>query len=164
VIVLAATALAGHLLLVFSVLRRAVSGPTLRAVLATHGVLPSWVRAQVIEVVQLAVGIAGVVAIPVLGPPVTRLAGLAGGVVYACFAAYLVVLLRTRGRVACGCFGGSEPVGVPAIARAVLLAAACLGFGAVGGEADLATRLALVPIAAVIAGGLVFAVSLQAER
>jgi hypothetical protein len=161
---IAVAALAGHLLLVAAVVQRLVTRVPLRRTLERHGLLPPGLRRAAvpagIEAVALATGLAGTAAFLAGGRAVWVWACLAAAVQYAGFSAYLVVLLRRRGAVSCGCFGERGRTGAPAIVRSTGLAVTA-GLAAALSPAGLTApeRLGALAAAAVVAGFAVYLVA-----
>jgi hypothetical protein len=170
-LVLHATTAGGQLLLVAAVLRRLRSGPPLVAVLRAHTVLPGWARsapaATAIEAAQVAAGVVGAAALLAGSATAGQLvaSNLVTATLFASFTGYLPVVLRRRGPVPCGCFGGDEPVRPAAIARAAAFTAAPVAALPVAGDITRAlaawpTRLGVLAGAVLIAALAVHLVSL----
>ncbi|GLX99059.1 MauE/DoxX family redox-associated membrane protein [Herbidospora sp. NBRC 101105] len=100
-ILIADVALAGALLLVAAVFLRS------EEVTRAHGLLPAWaIRAA--GLIEPVLGVA-VVGVWLWGHP-GRHVWLAAAVWHTALAGYLLVLLRVRGRVPCGCLDAVTPV------------------------------------------------------
>jgi Methylamine utilisation protein MauE len=161
-------ALAGQMLMSVAAVRRLVSRDSLRDTIATHALLPPLLRgsplAGVLELGQLAVGIAGVTAVLSGGAASSTLwtaSCMAAGGLFVAFTVYLMLLLRTRGRVSCGCLSRHDRVGVASILRAAAFAVAT-AVAAVTGVPDLSvpSRLLALGVAALITGFAIHLVAL----
>ncbi|WP_440082472.1 MauE/DoxX family redox-associated membrane protein [Streptosporangium sp. LJ11] len=139
-ILLADVALAGALLLVMAGFVREDD------VTRGHGLLPAWmIRAA--GLAEPVVGVA-VIAAWVVGDPGRHVWG-AAAVWHTALAGYLVVLLRARGRVPCGCLDGVSPVSPLKIVIGGLWAAASamMAAGTVSLPEDVAVRLMHLAVA-----------------
>ncbi|TKK77213.1 hypothetical protein FDA94_38215 [Herbidospora galbida] len=114
-ILVADVALAGALLLVAAAFLRA------EEVTRGHGLLPSWVI-RAAGVAEPVLGVA-VLALWVWGDP-GRPVWAAAAVWHAALAGYLLILLRVRGRVPCGCLDAVTPVSPAKAGVGVVWAAA----------------------------------------
>ncbi|MFE3453035.1 MauE/DoxX family redox-associated membrane protein [Nonomuraea sp. NPDC059194] len=129
---LAALALPGALLLLYAATRRLVRGPRLAGVLRAHRLLPSWLVRQAMWL-EAAEALAGAVTAgawlagsdPVFAPVFAAGAAVTAAL-QAGFAGYLVVLLRRRGRVPCGCLDDSGLASPASAARGLVLALAAV--------------------------------------
>lgn len=139
-------------------LRRLYEDMQQQALLPGPGLLLSWVVYAVtgMELGTAAVGLAGVLD---TSTAMIRSAALIAAVLYAGFAAYAIVLLRTHPDAPCGCGSGSEPVNVWTAARAAVLSMLAV-WTAVGAErvhlAAPGTELAVALLAAVALGTMLW--------
>jgi hypothetical protein len=129
-----------------------------RGALATYGLeregarRAAWAGVIVAEL-ALAVGLA-------LG---SDLAAHLAAALFAAFAVALgIALARGRAGAPCGCLGGRSRVGLPAILRALALAAACAAVPALRGVEPSAEGWLAVGLAAALAGVAVLAVAVLA--
>ncbi|MDF2706715.1 MAG: hypothetical protein K0R62_2367 [Nonomuraea muscovyensis] len=149
--------LAGAVLLVVAAVRRG----DLTSVVRAHDLLPAFL-VRLAPLFGPAEGLAGVAVLAGWLTGEVRLLRFAAAIValwYLALAAYLVVLLRRRGGVPCGCLDETSPVSPAKVGRAVLLALATAPLVAEWPPvpAETGTRLLSCGLAAFVAGFVIIA-------
>ncbi|MBB6348124.1 MauE/DoxX family redox-associated membrane protein [Nonomuraea muscovyensis] len=149
--------LAGAVLLVVAAVRRG----DLTSVVRAHDLLPAFL-VRLAPLFGPAEGLAGAAVLAGWLTGEVRLLRFAAAIValwYLALAAYLVVLLRRRGGVPCGCLDETSPVSPAKVGRAVLLALATapLVAGWPPVPAETGTRLLSCGLAAFVAGFVIIA-------
>jgi hypothetical protein len=148
-VLIADVALAGAVLLVAAGVRHLVHGP---GVIDGHGLLPPWLIRLVLPAEPL-IGAALITAWSAGSPEAVRYAGVVTALWHAALAVYLAVLLRTRGRVECGCLDSITKVSPVKIVIGGALAAtsAVMAAGFAVPPEDFLSRLLHLPMAAFVA-------------
>jgi hypothetical protein len=144
-VLIADVALAGAMLLVVAGVRHLGHGI---GVIKAHALLPGWLVRHATRVEPI-IGLALIVSWATGAETAIRCASASAAVWHLLLAGYLAVLLRTRGRVPCGCLDDTTSVSGAKVVIGVLLAAAsaALAMGAAPPPEDMIDRLVHLPLA-----------------
>jgi hypothetical protein len=143
---IADVALGGAVLLVVAGVRHLGRGI---GVIEAHALLPGWLVRHATRLEPI-IGLALIVSWAAGAETAVRAASALAAVWHLLLAGYLAALLRTRGRVPCGCLDDTTRVSGVKVGIGVLLGAssAALSMGVVLPPGDMAHRLVDLPLAA----------------